>query len=388
MFSQRITLFTLLGFEVRVDPSWVLLAVLLTWTLAAGVFPHYYPGLTPATYWSMGAVGAAGMFASIIFHELSHSLVARHYGLPMGGITLFLFGGVAEMKDEPASPRVEFLMAIAGPIASVVLGTAFHILRAAAGVAGAPPAIDGVLFYLGTINIVLAVFNMVPAFPLDGGRILRAFLWHRTGSLRKATQISARIGGGFGVVLILLGLLNVVQGNFVGGMWWFLIGLFVRNAAAMSYQQVLVHQGFEGLPVRRVMNAKPVSVAPLLPIADLVNDYFYRYYYKTFPVVEGSRLVGYVSAREVKAVPRERWPFVTAADILVRCSPDNTVRPETDALEAVQLMNRTGNSRLLVAEGERLVGIISLKDMMNYLFLKMELEGEDRADLPPPALPD
>ena len=388
MFSQRITLFTLLGFEVRVDLSWVLLAVLLTWTLAAGLFPHYYPGLTPAAYWSMGAVGAAGMFFSIIFHELSHSLVARHYGLPMGGITLFLFGGVAEMKDEPASPRVEFLMAIAGPIASVILGAAFHILRIGAGAAGAPPAIDGVLFYLGTINFVLAIFNMVPAFPLDGGRVLRAILWHRTGSLRKATRTSARIGSGFGVVLILLGLLNVVQGNFVGGMWWFLIGLFVRNAAAMSYQQVLVHQGFEGLPVRRVMNAKPVSVAPLLPIADLVNDYFYRYYYKTFPVVEGSRLVGYVSAREVKAVPRERWPFVTAADILVRCSPDNTVRPETDALEAVQLMNRTGNSRLLVAEGERLVGIISLKDMMNYLFLKMELEGEDRADLPPPALPD
>lgn len=383
MFSRRITLFSLLGFEVRVDMSWLLLAVLLVWTLAEGVFPHYYPGLSSGAYWSMGVVGAAGMFFSIVFHELSHSLVARHYGLPMGGITLFLFGGVAEMKDEPASPRVEFLMAAAGPIASVVLGLAFYLTRLAAGAAGAPAPVDGVLFYLSTINIVLAVFNMVPAFPLDGGRILRAVLWHRKGDLRKATRVSARIGSGFGVVLILLGLLNVVQGNFVGGMWWFLIGLFLRSAAALSYQQVLIHQGFEGLPVRRVMNPAPVSVAPLLPVATLVNDYFYRYYFKAFPVVEGSRLVGYVSAREVKAVPRERWPFVTVADIMNRSSPDNTVGPDINALEAVQIMNRTGNSRLLVADGGRLVGIVSLKDMMNHIFLKMELEGEDRPDAPP-----
>jgi len=306
----------------------------------------------------------------------------------MGGITLFLFGGVAEMKDEPASPRVEFLMAIAGPIASVVLGAAFYAARVAAGAAGAPAAVDGVFFYLSTINIVLAVFNLVPAFPLYGGRILRAILWHRTGSLRRATRIASRIGSGFGVVLILLGLLNVVQGNFIGGMWWFLIGLFVRNAAAMSYQQVLVHQGFEGLPVRRVMNAKPVSVGPLLSIADLVRDYFYRYYFKTFPVVDGSRLVGCVSTRDVKAVPQARWPFATVADVMNRCTPDNTISPDVDAWEALQTMTRTGNSRLLVAEGDRLVGIVSLKDMMNYLFLRLELEGEERIDFPPPVLPD
>ncbi len=382
MFSRRITLFSLLGFEVRVDMSWLLLAVLLVWTLAEGVFPHYYPGLSIGAYWSMGVVGAAGLFFSIVFHELSHSLVARHYGLPMGGITLFLFGGVAEMKDEPASPRVELLMAAAGPIASVVLGLAFYLTRLAAGAAGAPAPVDGVLFYLSTINIVLAVFNMVPAFPLDGGRILRAILWHRQGDLKKATRVSARIGGGFGILLILLGLLNVVQGNFVGGIWWFLIGLFLRSAAAMSYQQVLIHQGFEGLPVRRVMNPSPVSVPPLLPIAALVNDYFYRYYFKAFPVVEGSRLVGYVSAKEVKAVPRERWPVVTVADIMARCTKDNTVPPDMNALEAVQTMNRTGNSRLLVADDGRLVGIVSLKDMMNHLFLRMELEGEDQA-VPP-----
>jgi len=386
MFTKRITLFSLLGFEVRVDLSWIFLAVLISWTLAAGVFPHYYPGLTVTTYWEMGVLAAAGMFFSIIFHELSHSLVARHYGLPMGGITLFLFGGVAEMKDEPPSPRAEFLMAVAGPIASVVLAAVFYIVRAGLGAAGAPAPVDGVFFYLATINLVLAIFNLVPAFPLDGGRMLRAVLWHWKGNLRWATRVASHIGGGFGILLVLLGLLNIVQGNFIGGMWWFLIGLFVRNAAAMSYQQVLIRQGFEGVPVRRVMNAKAVAVTPRLSIADLVQNYFYHYYFKTFPVVEDSKLVGSVSAREVKAVPRERWPFVTVADIMSRCTPDNTIGPEVNAMEALQTMSRTGNSRLLVADGERLLGIVSLKDMMNYLFLKLELEGEERVNLP--SMPD
>lgn len=383
MFTKRITLFSLLGFEVRVDLSWIFLAVLIVWTLAVGVFPAYYPGLPVATYWAMGVVGALGLFFSIIFHEMSHSLVARHYGLPMGGITLFLFGGVAEMRDEPESPRVEFLMAIAGPIASIVLGVAFYAVQMAAIGLGAPDSVVGVLFYLGIINIILAVFNLVPAFPLDGGRILRAVLWHFSGDLRRATRIASNFGNGFGILLIVLGLLNIVQGNFVGGMWWFLIGLFVRGAAAMSYQQVLIRQGFEGVPVRRIMNANPVAVPPHISVADLVSEFFYKYHYKTYPVTRDGRLLGYVSSREVKAVPRERWAFVTVGEIMMSLNAENTVAPQLDALEAMQIMNRTGNSRLLVAENNRLLGIVSLKDMMNYLFLKMELEGEERLNLPP-----
>jgi CBS domain-containing protein len=159
----------------------------------------------------------------------------------------------------------------------------------------------------------------------------------------------------------------------------------VRNAAAMSYQQVLIRQGFEGVPVRRIMNARPVAVAPLLPIADLVQDYFYKFYFKTFPVVEGSRLVGCVSARDVKNVPRDRWAFVTVADVMSKCSAANTVRPDLNALDALKLMNQSGNSRLLVADGDRLLGIVSLKDMMNLLFLKLELEGGEDLPLPPMA---
>jgi Zn-dependent protease/CBS domain-containing protein len=381
MFTKRITLFSLFGFEVRVDLSWLFLAVLVTWSLAAAVFPHYYPDLPRSTYWSMGVAGAAGLFFSIIFHEMCHSLVARHYGLPMTGITLFLFGGVAEMSDEPASPSVEFLMAVAGPISSFVLAFAFYLLNLGSESLGLPVGLTGVLYYLGFINLILAVFNLVPAFPLDGGRMLRAALWYWTGNLRWATRLASRIGNGFGILLMILGVVNVLQGNLIPGMWWFLIGMFVRGAASMSYQQVLIRQGFEGVPVRRVMTETAVSVPPSLSLADLVHDYFYQHYHKTFPVVDAGRIVGIVSVRNVKPVPRERWGEARVADVMAPLSAENSIRPDANALEALQLMTRTGNSRLVVIAGTALVGIVSLKDLMNYLFLKLELEDREAGAL-------
>jgi Zn-dependent protease len=381
MFTKRITLFSLFGFEVRVDLSWLFLAVLVTWSLAAAVFPPYYPDLPRSTYWSMGVAGAAGLFFSIIFHEMCHSLVARHYGLPMTGITLFLFGGVAEMSDEPASPSVEFLMAVAGPISSFVLAFAFYLLNLGSESLGLPVGLTGVLYYLGFINLILAVFNLVPAFPLDGGRMLRAALWYWTGNLRWATRLASRIGNGFGILLMILGVVNVLQGNVIPGMWWFLIGMFVRGAASMSYQQVLIRQGFEGVPVRRVMTETAVSVPPSLSLADLVHDYFYQHYHKTFPVVDAGRIVGIVSVRNVKPVPRERWGEARVADVMAPLSAENSIRPDANALDALQLMTRTGNSRLVVVAGNALVGIVSLKDLMNYLFLKLELEDREAGAL-------
>ncbi|MGB8274876.1 MAG: site-2 protease family protein [Alphaproteobacteria bacterium] len=384
MFTKRITLFTLLGFEVRVDMSWIFLAVLVTWTLAAGVFPAYYPGLEVSVYWSMGVIGALGLFFSIIFHEMCHSLVARRYGLPMGGITLFLFGGVAEMKDEPANPMTEFLMAVAGPVSSLALSLAFHVSHWVLALFGVSVAVTGVVSYLGYINLILAVFNLVPAFPLDGGRMLRAALWYWKGNLRWATRVASRIGNGFGILLMVFGVISLVQGNLIGGIWWFLIGMFVRGAAAMSYQQVLVRQGFEGLPVRRVMTQAPVSVPPSLTLGELVQDYFYHHYFKTFPVVENGRAVGSVSVKDVKRIPRERWGQATVADVMTPLSSENSIRSDADAFDALQLMTRTGNSRLVVTEGGRLAGIVALKDMMNYLFLKLELEEREPGDLGEP----
>jgi CBS domain-containing protein len=280
------------------------------------------------------------------------------------------------MKDEPAAPRTEFLMAVAGPIASIVLGVAFYALHLAAASLGWATWLEGVLLYLGVINLVLAAFNLVPAFPLDGGRMLRAVLWGWKGNLRWATRIAARIGAGFGIFLVVLGVFNVITGNFIGGMWWFLIGMFVRGAANMSYQQLVMRKAFAGVPVRRVMEENPVSVSPAISVADLEGR-FYKHRLTAFPVVEDSKLVGCATVRDLRQLARERWPGTAVRAVMRPCSGDNTIGPDDDALSAFQTMGRTGNRRLLVAEGERLVGTVSRRDMFEFLSIKLDLEGDE-----------
>ena len=376
VFGKRFTLFTILGFEVRMDLTWLILAVLITWSLATGAFPYFYPGLTTRVYWAMGVAGTLGLLVSIVLHELSHSLVARRHGLPMKGITLFIFGGVAEMDEEPPNARTELLMAVAGPLASLVVAAAFYALHLLAVAAHTPTSVSGVFMYLAFLNVVLAVFNMVPAFPLDGGRVLRALLWQWKGDLRRATRLAARIGGGFGIVLIVLGVLSVLEGNFLGGMWWFLIGMFVRAAARMSYQQVLMRQVLQGEPVSRFMKSNPVTVPASLSVRDFIEDYVYRHHHKMFPVVEDNRLLGWVTTRAARDIPHEQWSRHTVREIHEPRGPDNTVAPDDDAVRALAKMNRTRSSRLLVVERDRLAGILSLKDLMDLLALKMDLEED------------
>lgn len=374
MFGQSIRLFNLLGFEVKIDFSWIIIAVLIAWSLSTGFFPFQYKGLSVSTYWAMGIIGALGLFASIIVHEFSHSVVAKRYGLPMKGITLFIFGGVAEMGDEPASPKTEFLMAVAGPISSMVMAGLFFILTTGGGSLLPRPA-AGVLQYLAMINALLAAFNMVPAFPLDGGRILRSALWKYKGNIRWATRISAAVGSGFGVFLIVLGVLNIIGGNLVGGMWWCLIGLFLYGAAKSSYQQLLTRRALNGEPVSRFMKTGAVTVPADTSIQELVNDYIYKFHYKMFPVVENTqKLVGYVTTKRVKEVPKDKWHDVTVSDIADTPGADSTIGPSDDAMKALSIMNRKGQSRLMVVRDDRLAGIITLKDMLEFLSLKIELD--------------
>jgi Zn-dependent protease/CBS domain-containing protein len=376
MFGKSLTLFEILGFKVKINISWLFLALLIAWSLAKGFFPELYEGLPEATYWWMAVAGLIGLFFSIVFHELSHSLVARRYGLPIKGITLFIFGGVAEMTEEPKSAKVEFWMAIAGPIASFVLALAFWLLAGLGRAQGLPVPVTGVLGYLAFINLLLGGFNLIPAFPMDGGRVLRAALWYWRGDFRQATRIASGAGKGFGMGLMLLGLLSVVTGNFIGGMWWFLIGLFVRGAAEASYQQMVTRRLFEGEPVRRFMTHETVAVPPDLPLATFVEDYVYEYHYDLFPVVSEGHLRGAISTRQVKTVPREAWPYRRVAELMAPCTEENTVDPGMDAIEAMGLMRRTGASRLIVAVGDRLVGIVVMKDMLELFSLKMDLEGQ------------
>lgn len=377
MFAKRVELFKLLGFSVKVDLSWVVIAVLVTWTLASGVFPAQFPDLPPATYWMMGMAGMIGLFASIVLHELSHSLVARHFGIQMTGITLFIFGGVAEMAEEPPNPKSEFFMAIAGPLASVAIAAACFALYRAGEALGLPVAVYGVLMELAWINGILVVFNIVPAFPLDGGRVLRSALWHYQGSLRRATRITSQIGAAFGLLLIAFGIFSFIGGNFIGGMWYFLIGMFLRGAAQMSYQQLLIRRALEGEPVARFMKTDPITVSPEVSIDQLVHDYVYRHNYKMFPVIDHGRLTGCVTTRGVRGIPRDEWQQRTVGDIVEPCSEANTIRADADAIHALSQMSRQDVSRAVVVDNGRLIGVITLKDMMRFLSTKIELESGD-----------
>jgi len=379
MTPRQYPLFRLFGFQVNLDVSWLLIALLITWTLAAGLFPESYPGLPRKMYWWMGITGAAGIFFSIVFHEFCHSLVARHYGLNIRGITLFIFGGVAEMEREPSTPKSEFLMAIAGPLASFLLAFLFQQIHHLAKANEWSVFIIGVTYYLAYLNTILAVFNLVPAFPLDGGRMLRATLWAWKKNLRDATRIASQIGSGFGLAMMALGVLAILQGFFIAGMWWFLIGMFLRFTATASFKQILLQEALQDQPIRRFMSAEPLTVVPSISIEQLVQDYIYRHHFKMFPVVENSHLLGCITTREVKQVPQEQWSNRTVGELTIPCSTDNTVSPDTDAMAVLSLMTQpNASSRFMVVEDQRLIGIISLTDLKEFLSLKLDLEPPNR----------
>jgi Zn-dependent protease/CBS domain-containing protein len=375
MFGRRITLFKLLGFEVRMDASWLIIAALIVWTLAAGVFPAYYPGLSSATYIWMGVAGAILLFGSIVVHELCHSLVARRYGIPMKGITLFVFGGIAEMDDEPPSANSEFMMAIAGPLASVAIGFIFYGIEAA-GRSSAPIQLTGVLAYLARINWILAAFNMVPAFPLDGGRVLRSLLWRHNHDVRRATRTASKIGSGFGIALMVLGVVNLFFGNIVSAIWWFLIGMFLKSVAQAAYERVVVTSALQGEPIKKFMHTDLDTVTPETTLADLVNQHIYRNHHGMLPVLSDSnRLEGYVTSDQVKNVPRDEWPAHRVEEFVKPATSENTVTPDTESLEALRLMERSQNARLMVVEDGHLVAVVSMKDLMRFLATKLDLEN-------------
>ena len=372
---RQFRLFSLFGFEVRLDLSWLLLALLISWSLGAGMFPADYPGLSPRAYAWMGVSGALGVFFSIVFHEFSHSLVARHYGMPIKGITLFIFGGVAEMEEEPPGPKSEFLMAVAGPLASFLLAFIFARIEAIGLLRGWPTPVVGVSSALAYINNVVAIFNLVPAFPLDGGRMLRAALWYIRKDVNSATRISSQLGSGFGFALMLLGVIAFVQGNIIGGMWWFLIGIFLRGAATASYQRLMLHEMLHRQPVSKFMRGDPVTVGPSVTVREWIEDYVYRHHFKMFPVVDGSALLGAITIDDIRDIPKGDWDRLTIRDVMRPSGDDNTISAgmETEKL-LTSMMHPGKQTRYMVVDGDRLVGVIALKDVLELIALRMEIE--------------
>jgi Zn-dependent protease/predicted transcriptional regulator len=364
--TRGVTLFRVVGIPVRVHPSWLVIFGLIAWSLSVGYFPHVLPGVPAAAYWIQGLVAALLLFVSVFLHELSHSVVARAHGLPVSGITLHVFGGVSQLEREPDGPGVEFRMAVAGPLTSFALAALAAVGAAAVSRA---PATAAVLRYLATVNTLVGAFNLVPGFPLDGGRILRAALWSARGDFGWATRVASRAGTIVASLLIGLGVLRGLTGEFLGGLWLVLIGLFLRQAAEGSYQQLVVRRALAPLRVRDVMTRAVVSVAPDRPLAEVVDGTLWRHHVSSFPVVDGGRVLGILGLPQVRRVPRERWADTPVREAMLPISPLLTVAPGDGLADALEKVARNGLGRAVVIEDGALVGYLSLRDVLHVLTL-------------------
>lgn len=356
-----------LGVPLSLDLSWFIILALILGTFSAASFPALLPGQSRTTYLLMGSTGAFLFFASLLLHELAHAVEARRRGIEVEGITLFVFGGMARTRTEPRRPIDEFVIAGVGPLASAILAALFIAMAVPAGRAGLEP-VSVVFRYLGILNLALAVFNLLPGFPLDGGRLLRAAVWGATGSLRTGTRVATGAGRVVGLLLMGFGFLGILGGGgFIGGLWMVFIGWFLMQAAGSSYQQLLLTEVLRGVSAGEGMTGSPESVSPDLGVESLVHDHFLRRPYGAFPVTDDGIVVGLVSLTSVKGLDRERWPSLSVADIMSPLDELVVVEPETPMLDVLERMSRTGNRRALVARDWELLGIISARDLARWL---------------------
>ncbi|HLC18680.1 MAG TPA: site-2 protease family protein [Thermodesulfobacteriota bacterium] len=369
---RGIRLFRVLGIQISIDYTWFIVFILFAWSLSFGYFPHYYPGLDRTLYMVMGTVSALLLFACVLVHELSHSYTANRLGLDISEITLFIFGGVAQLTKEPEDAATELKIAVAGPIASGVLAVIFY-LASRVVTAEVHAVANAILAYLSLINAMLLVFNMIPGFPLDGGRVLRAAWWAKTGDLNAATKAASQIGKGFALFLILMGFLQVLTGNFIGGMWMVLIGVFLQQAAASGYQQLVIKRVLEGVRVRDVMSRKVVSVNEDMTVSEAVDAYFFRYHFVSFPVESMGRVVGILSLNQVRSVDKERWADTPVKDVMVGLEPGELLGPNDNALETLAKITTSKTGRLPVVDRGELVGIVSRGDIIKLIEFKMLL---------------
>jgi Zn-dependent protease/predicted transcriptional regulator len=366
-------LFSVAGIKVSINYTWFIVLGLVVWSLAVEHFPNAYPQFGKATIWLVSIIAALLLFVSVLLHELSHSFVANRLGLGIRGITLFIFGGIAHLGKEPDDPDTEIKVAAAGPACSLALAALFFVLYLVLYTEYGETPMVAVLQYLWYVNTALVVFNLVPGFPLDGGRLLRAILWKRSRDIRRATRIASLLGRGFAILLILMGFFEIFVSRNLGGVWLVLIGMFLQQAAEGSYQHVLVRKALSGLKVRETMSRDVVYVSPSLSLEELVDSYFFKYKFNSFPVVDGTVLVGMVDVHQVKQVPREQWQLTTARSVMTPISDELLLHPEDDAVDALTKMLKSGWGKLPVAEGQSLVGILTRRDVMAILKIKTDL---------------
>ena len=359
---------SIFGFDVRIDLSWFVIFFLVFWSLTRGVFPGDYPDLSPSAHVVMGLSGTLLFFASLLVHELSHALMSRRKGIVVEGITLFVFGGIAHAQREPESPRDEMLIAGIGPVTSLALAILFRLCGSLAAQTGMGDAIVGVASYLAFINLALAVFNVMPGFPLDGGRVFRAVVWSVTGDRAKATRLATTSGRTFGLILIVLGAMQVLGGAAISGLWLVFIGWFLRTLAGASLRQELLQGMLAGYVARDLMSPDPEVVSAGLTVDALVHDHFMRLRFGSYPVVGPTGAVGLVTLDDVKRIPRDVWRVSTAADAMTPLADCVVVSPSTSVADVMDAMSRNGpRRRALVMEGVRLAGVLSATDVARWI---------------------
>ncbi len=374
MFGRRYHILKIAGLDLGMDLSWLMIALLVTWTLALGLFPSSYPGLTAGTYWIMGFVGMLGLFLSVVLHEMGHAFMARKFGQPISRITLFIFGGVAEMKEESSSPKVEFWVAIAGPLVTLAIILLTGLFTSMGRNLEWPVTLTGITGYLALVNTIILVFNLIPAFPLDGGRVLRSFLWWWKGNLGWATKVTSHLGAGFGFFLIFSGLFLFISGNFIGGLWWVLIGLFLREAASGSRVRYAVERLLENEKVEKFMVKDPITVTPEITVQQFIEDFVYTSYHHLYPVAEGDRFLGYMSLEEVKLLDQAQWKTKTVNEVMVPAGRCPKISLKTSALKALKMFNEKGATVLFVVEEGFLIGLLTNQDLLKTVSLHLELQ--------------
>ena len=366
----------ILGIQIGVHYSWLFIFILITWSLAATYYPANYPDFSTSTNWILGALSGLMLFVSVLAHELGHSVVAQRRGIPVKSITLFIFGGAASITKEADTPGAEFSMAITGPATSFLLAGIFWLIYFI--VSDASQIIGAVAFYLATINAVLGVFNLVPGFPLDGGRVFRSILWAVTKDFRRATRIATGTGQGFAYFLIVGGIGVAFLFGFLGGLWLALIGWFLSNAASASYRQTVITELLREGRVKDIMTTDFRSVPPDIPLQQALHDYLMQYNQRALPVVRGQKLEGLVTMTDIKKKSREQWSSVLVSEVMTGAGELKTVGPEDGLNAVIQLMESGDLNQLPVISGQKLVGLISRSDLIRYLKFQQEIDAGDK----------
>ena len=374
--SRGVDLFRIAGIRIAIDWSWTVVFLLVLWSLSAGYFPRAHPGYPPLDYWAIGATATILFFVSVLVHELSHALVANRAGQVVRRITLFIFGGVAHLTREPRDARTEIVIAAVGPVTSLVLGGIFWGLAVWSAHVGAGALWVAMLEYLAFINAALGVFNLLPGFPLDGGRLLRGTLWWWWGDLRRATARAADWGSGIAFGLMALGIWQIFAGALIGGLWLVFIGMFLRGAARASYQSVLVEQVLGGAHVRDVMVRDPVVVPGELTVRDAIDEHFVRHGFGGFPVGHDGEIEGLVSLRQLRECPPADRSRRTVREIMRPAGAAVSVAASAPLGEALRRMGDADVGRLLVTDGGRIIGLVTRTGIMRFIQLKADLEGE------------